>query len=186
MPVHSIEAFLGDMSLGLRVKRGKTATGKTLVVGSGPAGLMAAHDLHADGFEVKVIESEAAAGGCLRLLPNDLIPRGILDTEIKRLAESGITFETFSTFKARNALLPKGYDALVLTTGLPRPKTDPLPCKSDADGFLLVDQHYRTSLPRVYAAGGAISNYDSITEAMASAREMVGHLLRAQLFSSPA
>jgi len=184
--VHTIEAFLGDMSLGLPVKRGKTATGKILVVGSGPAGLMAAHDLHADGFEVKVIEMQSLLGGCLRHPPAASITPGILDSELKRLAKSGIAFETSRPFEAKDGFPPEGYNAIVLTTGLPGPNVNPLPLKRDADGFVVVDQSYVASLPRVYAAGGAISSYDNITEAMASAREMVGHLLRAQLFPATA
>lgn len=183
--IHSIEAFLGDISLKLPARRGRAATGKVAVVGSGPAGLMAAHDLHADGFTVNVIEREALAGGCLRHVPAGVLPEGVLDSETGRLVKSGITFEKSCNFKAQEPLLPRGYSALVLTTGLPDPKECPLPLKRDADGFILVDQGYRTSLPRIYAAGGAISRYGSITEAMASAREMAGCLLRDHLFPSP-
>jgi NADPH-dependent glutamate synthase beta subunit-like oxidoreductase len=183
--VHSVEAYLGDISLGLPARRGRAATGKILVLGSGPAGLMAAHDLHADGFTVNVLERDALVGGCLRHLPAGLVPEGTLDSEISRLVESGIAFETSCRFKARGSLPPRGYSALVLTTGLPGPKKTPLPLKLDTDGFILVDQGFRTSLPRVYAAGGAISSYGSITEAMASAREMAGCLLRDYLFPSP-
>jgi NADPH-dependent glutamate synthase beta subunit-like oxidoreductase len=183
--IRNIEAFLGDISLSLPVRRGKTASGNVIVVGSGPAGLMAAHDLHVDGFTVRVVESEALAGGCLRLLPTGLIPQGILDAEVERLAKSGIAFETSRTFKAEDGLPPKGCAALVLATGLPGARGVSLALKRDTEGFVVVDHAYRSTLPRVYAAGGAISQHGSITEAMASAREMAGHLLRAQLFPSP-
>jgi glutamate synthase (NADPH/NADH) small chain len=180
--VHAIETFLGDASSDLPVKRGRTAMGKILVVGSGPAGLLAAHDLHADGFEVRVFEREALAGGCLRHLPTELLPAGILDSEVDRLAKSGIAFETSRPFEAKDGFPPGGYSAVVLTTGPPGPYGSTLPLKHDAEGFIVVDPNYRASLPRVYAAGGAISRFDNITEAMASARELVGHLVRAYLF----
>lgn len=185
VPVHSVEALLGDISLSLTVKRGRTATGSVLVVGSGPAGLMAAHDLHAEGFRVRVIEGEDVAGGCLRRLPGGTIPEGILDSEIRRLEASGISFETACPFDSGGTFQSGGCTAVVLTTGMPSPDGKRLPLRQDADGFIAVDHNYRTSSPRVYAAGGAVSRFDNITEAMASAREMVGHLVRAQLFPAP-
>lgn len=181
--IHALESFLGDISLDLLVKRGKTASGNVLVVGSGPAGLTAAHDLHAEGFVVTVYERAPLLGGWLRGLPPDIIPPGILDSEINRLVRSGIVFETSRPFQADEGLPPKNYYALVLTTGAPSSQGKPLPLKCNNERFIATDPQYRTSRPSVYAAGGAIARFNCVTEAMASARDMVGSLLRTHLFS---
>lgn len=180
--IHTLESFLGDISLALPVKKGKTARGNVLVIGSGPAGLTVAHDLFAEGFMVTVYEKEPLLGGWLRSLPLEIIPPGILASEINRLALSGIVFETSRPFEALEGFPPKNYYAMVLATGAPGSTGKPFPIKRDNEGFIVIDSQYHTSRPCVYAAGGAIARFNCITEAMASARDMVGHLLRSYLF----
>lgn len=179
---HDLESRLGDISLSLPTIRGKNARGSVLVIGSGPAGLTAAHDLHVEGFMVTVYEKEPFLGGWLRSLPADIIPPHVLDSEIERLALSGISFVTSRTFRAGDGLPPANYSALVLATGPPLPNSRLPQVKKGDEGFIMVDHQYRTSRPSVYASGGTIARYNSITEAMASSREMAGHLLRAHLF----
>lgn len=180
--IHTLESFLGDISLALPVKKGKTARGNVLVIGSGPAGLTVAHDLFAEGFMVTVYEKEPLLGGWLRSLPLEIIPPGILASEINRLALSGIVFETSRPFEALEGFPPKNYYAMVLATGAPGSTGKPFPIKRDNEGFIVIDSQYHTSRPCVYASGGAIARFNCITEAMASARDMVGHLLRSYLF----
>lgn len=182
VPVHDLERCLGDTSLDLPARRGNDARGNVLVIGSGPAGLTAAHDLHMDGFMVTVYEKEPLLGGWLRSLPADIVPPRIIDSEIKRLVRSGISFEASRTFKAEDGLPPARYSALVLATGPPMTSMKPLPVKRSDEGLIVVDHQYRTSMPSVYAVGGAIARYNSMTEAMASSREMAGCLLRAHFF----
>lgn len=182
VPIRRIESLLGDISLNLSVKRGNNARGNVLVVGSGPAGLTAAHDLHAEGFRVTVYEREPILGGWLRTLPADILPPHILDSEIGRLVRSGIAFETSRPLKFGDGFPPKNYYAIVLTMGAADSQRSPLPVRKSDEGFIVVDSQYRTSKPSVYAAGGATARYNSITEAMASSRDMVGHLLRSHLF----
>lgn len=52
----------------------------------------------------------------------------------------------------------------------------PFPLQTDVYGYAIVDSRFMTSTSRVYAAGGAISHHRSITEAMASGRELVRSL----------
>jgi NADPH-dependent 2,4-dienoyl-CoA reductase/sulfur reductase-like enzyme len=182
--IHDVEILLGDFSLYMPVKSSKNAKGRILVVGSGPAGLMAAHDLHLEGFRVTVYEKEPKLGGWLRELPTDALPMGILDSEIARLARSGIEFKASHPFEAGDGFPPKGYYAMVLATGPLIAPGNPYPLLRSEEGFIIVDEQHKTSKPFVYAAGGATTRYNSITEAMASAREMAGNILRGYLFSS--
>ncbi|MFO7459997.1 MAG: FAD-dependent oxidoreductase, partial [Desulfatiglandales bacterium] len=68
---------------------------KVAVVGSGPAGLAAAHDLSTLGFSVTVFEALDKAGGMLRYgIPEFRLPREVLDEEIGRIIQTGASLRT--------------------------------------------------------------------------------------------
>jgi glutamate synthase (NADPH) small chain len=68
---------------------------KVAVVGSGPAGLAAAHDLSTLGFSVTLFEALEKAGGMLRYgIPEFRLPRDVLDEEIGRIVETGASLRT--------------------------------------------------------------------------------------------
>ena len=68
---------------------------RVAVVGSGPAGLAAAHDLSTIGFSVTVFEALDKAGGMLRYgIPEFRLPREVLDEEIGRIIETGLLLRT--------------------------------------------------------------------------------------------
>ena len=67
---------------------------RVLVVGSGPAGLSAAYHLVRRGHAVTIRESAPAAGGMMRYgIPRYRLPREVLDAEIDRLLDLGVTLE---------------------------------------------------------------------------------------------
>ena len=60
------------------------------VVGSGPAGLMAAYELRLRGYQVTLFEAEAQLGGALRLyVPAYRLPREVLDRETGLIEKLG-------------------------------------------------------------------------------------------------
>ncbi|HSK08875.1 MAG TPA: FAD-dependent oxidoreductase, partial [Vicinamibacterales bacterium] len=64
---------------------------RVAVVGAGPAGLLAAHDLRRRGFQVTLFERDAALGGCLaRQIPDWRLPRPVLDRDLSVIAALGI------------------------------------------------------------------------------------------------
>jgi glutamate synthase (NADPH) small chain len=68
---------------------------KVAVVGSGPAGLAAVHDLSTIGFSVTVFEALDKAGGMLRYgIPEFRLPREVLDEELGRIVETGALLRT--------------------------------------------------------------------------------------------
>lgn len=65
------------------------------VVGAGPAGLAAAHDLAVVGFQVELLEALHTAGGMLRYgIPEFRLPREVLEAEIDSIVRLGVTLRT--------------------------------------------------------------------------------------------
>jgi NADPH-dependent glutamate synthase beta subunit-like oxidoreductase/NAD-dependent dihydropyrimidine dehydrogenase PreA subunit len=92
--IRSIERWLGDATAGVPYLIPHPPTGmRVAVVGSGPAGLAAAHYLRRSGHDVTVFERRNDVGGMLRhAIPSYRLPSDIVDTEIARLVEMGIEF----------------------------------------------------------------------------------------------
>jgi len=101
-------------------------SGKTVaVVGSGPAGLAAAHELTLLGHRVTVYESQEKPGGMLMYgIPEFRLPRDILMVEIENILRLGVTLETGTMIGRDISLegLSAGYDAVVVTTGCTTPR----------------------------------------------------------------
>lgn len=91
---------------------------KVAVIGSGPAGLAAAHDLNLLGYQVTVFEKDEEAGGLLRYgIPNFKLNKAIIDRRIDLLKEESIEFQ-FNT-ECTDVTALSDYDAVVLATGTP-------------------------------------------------------------------
>ncbi len=93
--IHAIERFLGDKALEGKwsITFNPYKTGKrVLVVGGGPSGLSAAYHLTRMGHEVVIYEAGPMLGGMLHFgIPAYRLPRNILDAEIQRIVDMGIT-----------------------------------------------------------------------------------------------
>jgi len=95
--INSVERFLGDLAIerGWRVEPTAQPTGKrVLVIGAGPSGLSAAYHLARLGHEVTVRDAGSAPGGMMRFgIPKYRLPRDVLDAEIQRIVDLGVTLE---------------------------------------------------------------------------------------------
>jgi len=95
--INSVERFLGDEALrqGWKVPVDAAPTGKrVLVVGAGPSGLSAAYHLTRLGHSVTIKDAGAEPGGMMRYgIPKYRLPRNILDAELNRILDMGVTLE---------------------------------------------------------------------------------------------
>ena len=73
----------------------KSHNEKVCIVGSGPAGMTAAHDLAEMGYPVTVYESQQKIGGMLRYcLPRYRLPEEVLERELEQIVASGVEVVT--------------------------------------------------------------------------------------------
>lgn len=108
------------------------------IIGSGPAGLAAAHDLALMGFSVVIYEMEPVAAGMLYLgVPTYRLPREIIKAEVDVVRALGVEIKTNCTVgkDITMAELRKNHQALVIAVGCKRSRTLPLP-GADAEGVL--------------------------------------------------
>lgn len=100
-----------------RRHRGK----KVAIVGSGPAGLSAAHDLAVLGHRVTIFEGQGLPGGMLVLgIPEYRLPRELIRAEIQAILDLGVELKLNSRlgrdFNLRD-LRRQGYEAIFLAIG---------------------------------------------------------------------
>ncbi len=97
---------------------------KVAIIGSGPAGLAAAHDLSTIGISVTLFEAFENPGGMLRYgIPEFRLPRDILKAEIDSILRLGVTLETGIRVGKDLAMedILANYDAVLLATGCYQP-----------------------------------------------------------------
>lgn len=99
-------------------------SGKTVaIVGSGPAGIAAAHDLSLMGHDVTVFEREDEPGGMLNYgIPEFRLPRDVLREEIHNALRLGVTLKTGVSIGNGEGEMPLSklradFDAVLLATG---------------------------------------------------------------------
>jgi len=142
---------------------------KVAVIGSGPAGLSAAHDLALLGYSVTIFESAAVPGGMMHLgIPEYRLPRDVLQAQVREILDLGPELR-LNTRLGRDFSLEdlrgQGYKAVLLAFGLHRSRDLNLP-GHDLDGvvkgidFLLnVNLGYRFSIGKqvVVVGGGNVA-----------------------------
>lgn len=142
-----------------------TRAEKVAVIGSGPAGLSAAHDLALLGYPVTVFEAAPVPGGMMHLgIPEYRLPRDVLNAQIREILDLGPELRLNSRLGkdfTLAGLRAQGYKAILLAFGLHRSRDLMIP-GNDLDGvikgvdFLLnVNLGYRFQIgKRVVVIGG--------------------------------
>lgn len=124
--IGSLERFVADYAAAtgqicLNAPGPKPQGPKVALVGSGPASMIAAHDLVRNGYRVTIFEALHELGGVLAYgIPPFRLPREILKREIERLKAMGVEFYTdFIVGKTATIeeLFEEGYEAIFVGTG---------------------------------------------------------------------
>lgn len=109
------------------------------IIGSGPAGLTAAHDCIKQGYPVTVYEALPVVGGLLAsTIPPYRLPEDALQQDIEDLLSLGIEVETDTRVGEDVSLdeLQERHDALLLAVGLSRSRGLPLENSDHPDALL--------------------------------------------------
>lgn len=98
---------------------------RVAIVGSGPAGLSAAHDLALLGYKVTVFEAAPLPGGQLRSgIPGFRLPKEIVRQEIEAILQLGVELKLNSPIGgdiSLDDLRRQGYGAVFISIGLQNP-----------------------------------------------------------------
>jgi NADPH-dependent glutamate synthase beta subunit-like oxidoreductase len=155
---------------------------KVAVVGGGPVGLSAAHDLALMGYAVTIFEAAPVAGGMLYLgIPEYRLPRDVVEAQVREILETGDITLKLNHAAGRDFtvsdLRHQGFDAVLIAVGAHRSRDLSIP-GVDLDGvfkgidFLLnVNLGYKFTIgKKVIVIGGGNVAMDV---ARSAAREVV-------------
>jgi ferredoxin len=144
-----------------------------VVVGAGPTGLTAAHDLARRGYGVTIIDRNAKAGGRLRQVAEADLPAAILQAEVQLLAAMGIDFRTGIELGNQVTLdgLGRGFDAILLTVGeLAEGDSGKLGLPATGASLKASPTTCLVNSPNVFAAGACVKPVKQVIRAMSEGR----------------
>src|SRR6201998_2648512 len=95
---------------------------KVAVIGGGPVGLSAAHDLALMGYSVTIFEAAPVAGGMLYLgIPEYRLPRDVVEAQVREILETGDITLKLNHAAGRDFtvsdLRKQGFDAVLVAVG---------------------------------------------------------------------
>ncbi|MGD9831873.1 MAG: NAD(P)-binding protein [Piscinibacter sp.] len=176
--INSVEHFLGEYAIANKLafpKPEKLSGKKVAVIGGGPAGLSAAYQLARKGHSVTLFDERAELGGMMRYgIPGFRTPRTVLDAEIQRILDLGVTARMNTRIGTDITMeqIRADFDAVFL--GLGAQAGRPLPVEgSDAPNVVTAtaflkafnDGRMRHVGKRVVVVGGGDTSIDVATVA---------------------
>ncbi len=155
---------------------------KVAVVGAGPAGLSAAHDLALLGYDVTVFDAASEPGGMMRFgIPEYRLPRTLIHEEIQKILALGVTLRSGVALTPGFGLAQlraQGFRSVFLSVGVSRGRDLQVPgveldgVVKAVDYLLNVNRGYRMNLGRrVVVIGGGFVAFDAARTALRLGRE---------------
>ncbi len=155
---------------------------KVAIVGAGPAGLAAAHDLALLGYDVTVFEAAAEPGGMMRFgIPEYRLPRTLIRAEIDKIVALGVALKLDTPLTPSfglGELKQAGFQSVFLSVGVSKGRDLRIEgveldgVVKAVDYLLNVNRGYRMKLGRrVVVIGGGFVAFDAARTALRAARE---------------
>lgn len=161
---------------------GAPLVGRVAIIGAGPAGLAAAHDLAQLGHRVTMFEAAAEPGGMMRFgIPEYRLPRTLLRAEIDRIVALGVDLRLNSPLSESFGiaqLRAEGFDAIFVSVGVSRGRDLAVPgveldgVVKAIDYLLNINRGFRMDLGRrVVVIGGGFVAFDAARTALRAGRD---------------
>lgn len=155
---------------------------KVAVIGAGPAGLSAAHDLALLGYDVTVFEGAEEPGGMMRFgIPEYRLPRSVIRGEIDKILSLGVTLRTGTPLTPTFGLAElrrDGFESFFLSVGVQKGRDIAIPgveldgVVKAVDYLLNANRGYRMDLGRrVVVIGGGFVAFDAARLALRAGRD---------------
>ncbi len=160
--IPTVAAHAEELAALLRAQAGGVTPAKgerVAIVGAGPAGLAAAHDLALMGLAPVVFESEAVAAGMLYLgVPEYRLPREVIRREVAVIQALGVEIRCGVTVGRDVSLaqLRKEFDAVILAVGAKRSRSLGLPGEHGPGVFGGVDLLRAAALGEPFELGAEV------------------------------
>jgi len=165
---------------------------KVAVVGAGPAGLAAAHDLALLGYRVTVLEAAGEPGGMMRFgIPEYRLPRTLIKAEVDKILELGVELKLGAALTPSYGfaeLRREGFEAFFVSVGVSKGRDLDVPgveldgVVKAVDYLLNVNRGFRMDLGRkVVVIGGGFVAFDAARTAIRIGREEEASALGARL-----
>jgi len=141
-----IKRFVGDLELNIpamEIPPIDTRAEKVAIIGGGPAGLTAAHDLAMLGYHTTVFEAAPVLGGMMRWgIPAFRLPKEIIEREISDILALGVKVQ-LSTMLGRDFTIPdlfkRGFKSVFLAVGAQNGKKINVPGENLEGVFQAID-----------------------------------------------
>lgn len=151
--IGALERYVATYEEAHRGQIGSLATPKpdtghrVAIIGAGPSGMSAAHDLALMGHKVDLYEAEEYPGGVMRMgIPRFRLPSEVIDDEIARLEHYGVSIHygvRIGRDLSLEELRSRGYDAIYLATGACLSNLMEIPGE-DLSGVIKADEYLYT------------------------------------------
>lgn len=163
------------------------------VIGAGPAGLAAAYYLQQGGYDCTIFDDHEKPGGALRYsVPEEELPRHVLDKEIAQIEKLGVKFRCGTRIGDKISLedLRNDFDAVFVGVGTLEPEgVEALGLKPGRNGIAVESGTYQTNMPGVFAGGDAVHKRKLTVRAVADGKEAaasIGQYLSGRTVIGPA